>query len=67
MLKGGLKKTEEIQAQLDMQKSVTRKSSSFLKDSRLIKKQRIRGDEFYLITENGRTAIDRVYKRLSIA
>jgi predicted transcriptional regulator len=66
MLKEGFKTGQEIEATLGLQKTVAKKSLSMLKDSGMIEKRKSRGKEFFTITDNGRAAIGKLYRNLSL-
>ncbi len=66
MLQDGFQSKQDIERKFGMQKSVARQSLSVLKTSGLIAKQRINGNDFYLITDKGNKSIKKVYQRLSL-
>ena len=57
---------QEIGTRLGMQKSMTKQTLLVLKNSGLIEKRRTRGKEFYAITDYGKDAIGRMYKKLNL-
>jgi DNA-binding HxlR family transcriptional regulator len=66
MLKSGNKSFGEIESLLGIQKSITSRSLSILKESGFIKRQRASGKEIYILTERGSNAIQKIYEKLSL-
>jgi len=66
-LKDGTKTRKEIVQSLGAGNEITARSLGFLKKSGFVEKRNIKGDELYLITDNGRKSIENIYRKLSVA
>ncbi|MBI4154442.1 hypothetical protein HY501_03830 [Candidatus Woesearchaeota archaeon] len=64
MLASSSKSKKELESKIGIHENASRQSFSFLKKSRLVEKKRIRGTEFYAITDNGRRELDNVFRRI---
>ncbi len=65
-LKDGTKTRKEIEQGLGAGNGITAKSLGFLKKSGFVEKRNVKGDELYLITDNGRKSIENIYRKLSV-
>ncbi len=66
LLKDNERPAEYIETAVGNQKTIAKKSLSLLRKSGLIRKQRTKGRDFFVITDEGKKTIDRIYRKLSL-
>ncbi len=63
MIKNGIKSGQGIEKGLGIQRSITKRSLSFLNSSGLIRRHGTYSNDYYDITEAGRKIVDGVFRR----